>query len=141
MTQAVDLNISISNVRRRLWLLLLRAFGVVALLIGLFILAATIIVLGSQTNRNPFYRAPVAILLETYYQAHGSWQGVETLFDQQTGLDTAYLRNEWRQAVLLDTSGRMLIDQGEVDEMQETIQSQANKIEKMEKIIEILMND
>jgi len=34
-----------------------------------------------------------------------------------------------------------LSDQGEVDEMQETIQSQDRKISKMEKIIEILMND
>lgn len=105
---------SIRAVRRRLWRLLLRAFGTVVLLIILFMLAVTYISLELRADQNPFYRAPVAYLLETYYAGHGSWQGVDTLFDQQ-GVNLPFLRREWTQAVLLDPSGVVLVDQGQIN--------------------------
>ena len=113
LNNSTNLQESISSVRRRLWLLLLRAFGVVVLLIVLFMLAATFIFLGSQTNRNPYYQAPMAYLLMSYYQGHGSWQGVEELLDQQDGLDIPYLRSQWEHSLLLDPFGRIVVVPGQ----------------------------
>ena len=112
MTQSQNIQLSIASVRQRLWLLLLRAFGVVVLTIVLLTLAATFIFLNRQTSRNKFYTAPVAYLLEAYYQGHGSWEGVGKLFDggQETVLPA--LTSEWKSTLLLDGDNQVIFDQG-----------------------------
>lgn len=110
-----NLQESIKSVRMRLWLLLLRGFGVVVLLIVALFLAATLVVLGRQTNRNPYYRAPLAYLLMSYYQGRGSWQGVAGLLERQDGLDIPYLRRTWDHSRLLDASGVLLVENGRGD--------------------------
>jgi two-component system, OmpR family, sensor histidine kinase BaeS len=111
----VAANQSIRSVRRRLWLLLLRAFGVVVLLIVVFMLGVIFFVLSFQASQNPFYKAPVAYLLESYYTGHGSWAGVEDMFARQSNLNAPALRAEWQRAVLLDAAGQVVVDQGVTD--------------------------
>ncbi len=75
---------SIQSIRRRLLMLLLRAFGIVVFLTVLFILLVAAIVIARNAGTNPFYRSPTAIILETYYLGHGSWQGVEAVLEERT---------------------------------------------------------
>ena len=112
MTQTRTIQVSIANVRQRLWMLLLRAFGLMVLTIVALTLAATFVFINRQTSRNQFYTAPVAYLLEAYYQGHGSWDGVERLFG--AGQDTALpaITNEWKATLLLDVQNRVVFDQG-----------------------------
>jgi signal transduction histidine kinase len=106
---------SIRSIRRRLVLLLLRAFGTVVLLIVVFMLIASALVLGTNNRRNPFYRAPTAILLETYYLGHGSWQGVQMVLEERTNPSIQALRPDWQQTILLDSNGRIVLDHGLVE--------------------------
>lgn len=106
---------SIQSTRRRLWRLLLRAFAVVVLLIVLLTLAATVVFLGLHSSQNPYYQAPVAYLLRAYYQGQAGWEGVETLLDNQAGLELPYLRAEWSRMILLDAQGVVVVDHGQVD--------------------------
>jgi signal transduction histidine kinase len=100
------------SVRRRLLLLLLRAFGIVVFLTVLFILLVSVIVVARNTGNNPFYRAPTAIVLETYYLGHGSWQGVESVLEERTNTSIRALRPDWARTVVLDAQGTVLIDHG-----------------------------
>jgi len=104
---------ALQSIRRRLWLLLLRAFGLVVLLILIFTLSATLIFLGVRTNLNPFYQSPVAYLLEAYYHGHGNWEGVEGLFSGENAFVLPYLQREWNRTVLLDQDQRIVVDHGQ----------------------------
>ena len=77
----VDAN-SIQSIRRRLLLLLLRAFGIVVFLTVVLILIVSAVVIARNTGGNPIFRTPTAIVLETYYLGHGSWQGVEVVLEE-----------------------------------------------------------
>ena len=103
---------SIQSIRRRLLMLLLRAFGIVVFLTVLFILLVSAIVIARNAGTNPFYRSPTAIILETYYLGHGSWQGVEAVLEERTNTSIRALRPDWERAILLDASGRVILDHG-----------------------------
>jgi signal transduction histidine kinase len=103
---------SIRSIRRRLLMLLLRAFGIVVFLIVLFILLVTAIVIARNTGTNPFYRSPTAIILETYYLGHGSWQGVEAVLEERTNTSIRALRPDWERNILLDANGKVILDHG-----------------------------
>jgi signal transduction histidine kinase len=103
---------SIQSIRRRLLLLLLRAFGIVVFLTVVLILFASAVAIGTNTGRNPFYRSPTAIILETYYLGHGSWQGVQAVLEERTNTSIRALRPDWEQTILLDASGRVVLDHG-----------------------------
>jgi two-component system OmpR family sensor kinase/two-component system sensor histidine kinase BaeS len=103
---------SIRSIRRRLLLLLLRAFGVVVFLTVVLILIASAGVIASNTGTNPFYRTPTAIILETYYLGHGSWQGVEAVLEERTNTSIRALRPDWARIILLDANGRVVLDHG-----------------------------
>ena len=103
---------SIRSIRRRLLLLLLRAFGVVVFLTVVLILIASAGVIASNTGTNPFYRTPTAIILETYYLGHGSWQGVEAVLEERTNTSIRALRPDWARIILQDANGRVVLDHG-----------------------------
>ncbi len=115
MTSAANIQESTKAIRRRLWILLLKAFGLVVLLILILTLSSTLITLSMQSRYNPFYEAPMVFLLETYYQANESWADVHTLFEGQRSLDMSYLESEWRQIILLDEDSRVVVDRGKID--------------------------
>lgn len=103
---------SIRTIRRRLLLLLLRALGTVVFLTVILILLVAAGVIARNTGTNPFYRTPTAIVLETYYLGHGSWQGVEAVLEERTNTSIRALRPDWERTILLDTSGRVVLDHG-----------------------------
>jgi signal transduction histidine kinase len=107
----IDAN-SIQSIRRRLLLLLLRAFGIVVFLTVLLILIVAVIVIARNTGTNPFVRTPTAIILETYYLGHGSWQGVEAVLEERTNTSIRALRPDWNRTVLINADGRVVLDHG-----------------------------
>jgi signal transduction histidine kinase len=106
---------SIRSIRRRLLLLLFRAFGIVVFLTVLLVLIVAAGVAARNTGSDPFYRAPTAVILETYYLGHGSWQGVEAVLQERTNNSIRALRPDWQRAILLDAQGRVVLDHGSID--------------------------
>jgi len=106
---------SIQSVRRRLLLLLLRAFGIVVFLTVLLILIVAAGVIARNTGTNPLYRSPTAIILESYYLGHGSWQGVEVVLEERTNTSIRALRPDWEQTILLDAYGKVVLDHGSIN--------------------------
>src|SRR6266545_1066139 len=95
---------SISQIRQRLFLLLGRAF-VSVLLLSLFLflfITAYVFTSYPQTAR---LRFPVIGKLEGYYLGHGSWDGVETVFQGNDAIPPEY-------TVLLDKDDRIILDGG-----------------------------
>jgi signal transduction histidine kinase len=103
------------SIRRRLLFLLLRAFGIVVFLTVVLILIVAAGVVARNTGDNPFYRSPTAIILETYYLGHGSWQGVGAVLEERTNTSIRALQPDWQRTVLLDADSRIVIDHGSVD--------------------------
>jgi signal transduction histidine kinase len=91
---------SIHEIRVRLFLLLLRAFVIVLLLAFSFFTVVAGYFLTSSPN--PFH-AQIANALEGYYLGHGTWEGVETVFDSNRAL------NSFR-TILLDPDQHIILD-------------------------------
>ena len=91
---------SVSDIRRRLLFLLLRAFVIVLFLSFLFFTLAVGYFLTSSSTPIPF---PFASALEGYYLANGSWNGAERIFESAGGL-----RN--LNVLLLDEEQRIILD-------------------------------
>jgi signal transduction histidine kinase len=100
------------SIRRRLLLLLLRAFGIVVFLTVILILVAAVVVIVRNTGSNPIFRSPTAIILESYYMGHGSWQGVETVLTENTNTTIRALRPDWDRVILVNERGIVIIDHG-----------------------------
>lgn len=91
---------SSGEIRRRLLLLLLRAFVIVLSLSFLFFLLVAGYFLISSPN--PFH-AQIANSLEAYYLGHGSWGGVEAVFESSRILSTL-------NTILLDKDQHIVLD-------------------------------
>lgn len=91
---------SVSDIRRRLLFLLLRAFVIVLFLSFLFFTFIIGYFLTSSSTPVPF---PFVSTLEGYYLAKGSWEGVETVFESVNRLDS-------RNALLVDSRQRIILD-------------------------------
>ena len=91
---------SIGEIRRRLLLLLLRAFVIVLSLSFLFFITVAGYFLTSSPN--PFH-AQVANSLEGYYLGHGSWKGVEVVFENTRALNSL-------NTILLDKDQHVILD-------------------------------
>jgi signal transduction histidine kinase len=114
-SSSVNIQESIAAVRRRLWILLLKAFGLVVLLLLVLTLTTTLVFLSTDNRYNPYFTNTLDDLLTTYYQGHQNWEGVNILFDGQSSLGSTFLINEWHRIVLLDKDGRVVVDQGSTD--------------------------
>ncbi len=101
-------NTTARAIRNRLYLLLLRAFGIVVLIIFIVILATTALVLLNPSQSNPLFRPPITSRLETYYLARGGWDGVTLVFSDPKDFET----RQWREGVLLDSNGFVVVDRG-----------------------------
>jgi two-component system OmpR family sensor kinase/two-component system sensor histidine kinase BaeS len=91
---------SIHEIRVRLFLLLLRAFVIVLLLAFSFFTVVAGYFLTSSPN--PFH-AQIANALEGYYLGHGTWDGVETVFDSNRALNSLRM-------ILLDPDRQIILD-------------------------------
>lgn len=104
---------SVRHIRRRLFGLLLQAFGLVVLLVTLLVLAIVILALGIVNQNTNTFRPTLADVLEAYYAGNGSWDGVSVL---PTTIERDWEGDlRWRDAVLLDSSGVVLMDRGLTD--------------------------
>jgi signal transduction histidine kinase len=96
----IDMQSSVHEIRVRLLVLLLRAFVIVLLLSFLFFTGIAGYFL--TTSPNPFH-AQIANALEGYYIGHGTWNGVETVFDSTRALNSL-------NTILLDPEQRIILD-------------------------------
>jgi signal transduction histidine kinase len=99
---------SVRSIRNRLFLLLLRAFGIVVVFIILFTLLTTGLVLSNRSQSNPLYRLPTIARLETYYIARGSWQGVNAIFANSLDIENS----QWHNSILLDANNHVIVEHG-----------------------------
>jgi signal transduction histidine kinase len=99
---------SVRSIRNRLFLLLLRAFGIAVALLVLFTLVGTTFFLSRPLRANPLFQLPITSSLETYYVARGGWNGVTTVFDHSPGIEAS----QWRHSLLLDNRNRVIVEHG-----------------------------
>ncbi len=99
---------SVRSIRNRLFLLLLRAFGIVVVFLILFTLLATGLVLSNRSQTNPLYRLPTISRLETYYIARGSWDGVNAIFANSLDIENS----QWKNSILLDANNHIIVEHG-----------------------------
>ena len=113
MTHLIDLPQSVRQIRRRLFLLLMQAFGAVVLLTVVILLALVVFVVNTD-----IVGIGVAFTLgrplQSYYAGRGSWDGVEAILsDHAPELPDADL--DWQTTLLLDNDSRIVIDHGHTD--------------------------
>jgi signal transduction histidine kinase len=99
---------SVRSIRNRLFLLLLRAFGIAVTLLVLFTLVGTTFFLSRPLRANPLFQLPITSSLETYYVARGNWSGVSTVFNRSPGIEAS----QWKHSLLLDTQNRVIVQHG-----------------------------
>jgi len=100
---------SIRSIRRRLFILLLRAFGAAVAFLLLFSLLITGFILTRPARTNPLFQLPITSGLESYYAARGNWNGVSTVFNNSSGIETS----QWQNSLLLDTQGHVIVNHGQ----------------------------
>jgi two-component system OmpR family sensor kinase/two-component system sensor histidine kinase BaeS len=100
---------SARSIQRRLYLLILRAFGAVVLLIFVLIFGAAALYFTFASDIRDLLRPPLLSTLETYYLAHGSWQGVEDVFEGAIS-DIPDTPTRWENTLLLDVDGLLVAD-------------------------------
>lgn len=105
---------SVKPIQRRLVLVLVRAFLVVAVVGVVALLALTITQISRNTGRNPYFRNPNAAVLEAYYLGKGSWDGVETIIQNSMRPESRFLMMDWERSVLLDASGNVIFYFGQL---------------------------
>lgn len=99
---------STREIRTRLLLLLSRAFVLVLSLSLIFFLAITIYFLTAPSSNIPL---PFSGILQGYYIGHGSWAGVETVFEENDDLrhsDSVLLDKD--QFIILDHRTKPLLE-------------------------------
>ncbi|MFZ5820723.1 MAG: sensor histidine kinase [Chloroflexota bacterium] len=102
---------TIRAIRRRLFILLVRAFATVVLLLAFLMLAVTAYFLSYPTRFNPLERLPIVARLETFYRITGSWDGAEGMFTLSS--EDEDVRKS--RPILLDAQGRIVLYEGRPD--------------------------
>ena len=87
---------TIRAIRRRLFMLLLRAFAVSVVLTLVFMLVSTAVLINRTNQRAPFVRLNVTPLLETYYLSKGTWDGVQNVFASDVN---GQANREWNDVI------------------------------------------
>jgi len=115
VTHLPDPHHSIRYIRRRLFLLLMQAFGAVVILSVVLLVALTSVAAYVFTRGNPTFVTPLAASLEAYYLGRGSWAGVAATTGEAASGASFDVGQDWQGALLLDETGRVLIDRGRTD--------------------------
>jgi two-component system OmpR family sensor kinase/two-component system sensor histidine kinase BaeS len=115
MAQPFDLHHSIGQIRRRLFLLLMQAFGAVVLLTIVLLVGLIGVVLSRAAQGDFNFEPPLSRSLQAYYLGHGSWSGVEALLRENPEEIRGVYGNDWIGTLLLDEAQRVLIDEGRTD--------------------------
>ena len=102
-------------ISRRLFLLVFRALASVLAVMVLVLVLATWAILG-LVNSSPEYLEPLLVyMLESHYEARGSWDGVQTVYTRSPSPMIASYQRRWQDTLLLDSSSRVVVDQGRTD--------------------------
>lgn len=116
MTHSHDLHASIRLIRRRLFILLMQAFGAVVLLTVVLLLALIGLFVGNAMRGNSQVMPIAGETARLYYLGRGNWDGVEAILLPENSVSLGFEeRDLWRHMMLLDESGRVLIDEGRAD--------------------------
>lgn len=115
MANRVTYSASVRSIQRRLFILLLRALATVILLSVIFLFLLTGLFIGSSYVLNRFFGSPLYTSLETYYLAHGNWDGVNKVFAQHAISPFPRGLPHWENAMLLDETGKIVVDRGQMD--------------------------
>jgi two-component system OmpR family sensor kinase/two-component system sensor histidine kinase BaeS len=102
---------SARSIQRRLYLLILRAFGAVVLLISILIFGAAALYFTFASDVRELFRPALFGSLEAYYLARGSWDEVENIFVAGAISDFPDIPPRWENTLLLDAQDRLVIDQ------------------------------
>ncbi len=102
---------TVRSIRRRLFILLLRAFATVVLLLAFLMLVLIAYFLSYPTRFNPLERLPIVTRLETYYRITGSWDGAETMLAFSSDEETITKNH----LILLDERGHIVLYEGRSD--------------------------
>lgn len=111
VTQPLQPLHSVGHIRRRLFLLLMQAFGMVVVLTVVLLLGLIGLLVAVVSQNDETFRPPLAGLFETYYLAQGSWADVGRLSNLAEG-DPNF---DWHRVILLDSDNRILLDHGRAD--------------------------
>lgn len=103
----------VRSIRRRLFILLTRAFATVVLLTVALMLFLTGGFLAYGRAGEAVYRTPVISMLESYYLGRGNWSGVERAFRSLDGDPRADFIVQWDETILLDEHNRILFEYGD----------------------------
>ncbi len=104
---------SIKSIKRRLIMILVRAFLVVGVVGMVALIGFTIFEISRNTEKNPFYRDPNATILEAYYLGRGSWDGIEAIVDPDLFPNSKLIRMDWENFILIDQYGRIVMYYGQ----------------------------
>lgn len=115
MAATLDPQHSANLIRRRLFGLLMQAFGIVVIVTVLLLLGLLAVLLAAVANGNFGLRPPVARELETYYLGRGGWAGVAVVATHNPEDDNINNATDWDRMTLLDADGRVLLDHGRAD--------------------------
>lgn len=109
----IDPRHSVAVIRRRLFVLLMQAFGTVVVLTVIILVGLLGTLIGYVTSGNSGFRPPLADTLEAYYLGHGSWDNVAALAGTHAvTAGRAEWGQDWAQVTLLDAHGRVLLEDG-----------------------------
>lgn len=102
-------------INRRLFLLVFRALASVLLMLVVLLVISAWVIIG-WINVDPTSAEPLLVfLLESHYEARGSWNGVEVVFTRSPSALVSMYQLHWNDSILLDDSGRVVIDHGRAD--------------------------
>jgi two-component system OmpR family sensor kinase/two-component system sensor histidine kinase BaeS len=101
---------SAHSIQRRLYLLLVRAFATVVLLTVGLVLMLTALYFSFAGDVRSMFQTPLFAALETYYLAHGNWEGVEDIFVEGAVSTFPETPPRWENSLLLDADGRLVAD-------------------------------
>ena len=113
----IDPHHPVRVIRRRLFVLLMQAFGTVVVLTVFILVGLLAVLVGAVTSGNTGFRPPVADELEAYYLGHGSWEGVAVLISSAPAAPRP--RNweqDWQNMTVLDVEDRVLLHAGRADD-------------------------
>jgi signal transduction histidine kinase len=104
----------VRSTQRRLFLLLVRAFAIVVLLTTGLLLGMTGFVISHTAGHSLISTTLLPVVLEAYYAGHGSWEGVENLFNEQGSNYQPEFLLLLRQTILVDSQGQVILRYGEI---------------------------
>jgi two-component system OmpR family sensor kinase/two-component system sensor histidine kinase BaeS len=104
---------SARQIRRRLFGLLMQAFGIVVAVTVVLLVGLLAVLVGVITNSSMGWRPPVARELEVYYLAKGSWAGVGAVVGHATSTADTEFETDWHNLTVLDAESRVWMDHGQ----------------------------